>query len=67
MDEQERQALTSRVLASLTPQERRLLIDNGQQGDPTIEDLEKQLEKTRQRIQQIEAKALRKPQNPQDD
>jgi RNA polymerase primary sigma factor len=54
---------TTRVLASLTPREERILrmrFGIGINKDHTLEELGQQFSVTRQRIRQIEAKALRK-------
>ncbi|MAR57296.1 MAG: RNA polymerase sigma factor RpoD, partial [Rickettsiales bacterium] len=54
---------TTRVLASLTPREERVLrmrFGIGMNTDHTLEEVGKQFDVTRERIRQIEAKALRK-------
>ena len=58
---------TTRVLATLTPREERVLrmrfgIDMN--TDHTLEEVGKQFDVTRERIRQIEAKALRKLRHP---
>ena len=60
---------TTRVLASLTPREERVLrmrfgIGIGMNTDHTLEEVGQQFSVTRERIRQIEAKALRKPKHP---
>lgn len=58
---------TTRVLASLTPREERVLrmrFGIGMPGDHTLEEVGQQFAVTRERIRQIEAKALRKLQHP---
>ncbi len=60
---------TTRVLASLTPREERILrmrfgIGNGMSSDHTLEEVGNQFSVTRERIRQIEAKAIRKLKHP---
>jgi RNA polymerase primary sigma factor len=58
---------TTRVLASLTPREERVLrmrFGIGINTDHTLEEVGKQFSVTRERIRQIEAKALRKLKHP---
>jgi RNA polymerase primary sigma factor len=58
---------TTRVLASLTPREERVLrmrFGIGVNTDHTLEEVGKQFSVTRERIRQIEAKALRKLRHP---
>jgi len=58
---------TTRVLASLTPREERVLrmrFGIGMNTDPTLEEVGQQFSVTRERIRQIEAKALRKLRHP---
>ena len=58
---------TTRVLASLTPREERVLrmrFGIGMNTDHTLEDVGQQFSVTRERIRQIEAKALRKLKHP---
>ncbi len=58
---------TTRVLASLTPREERVLrmrFGIGRNGDHTLEEVGQQFSVTRERIRQIEAKALRKLKHP---
>ena len=58
---------TSRVLASLTPREERILrmrFGIGISSDHTLEQVGQQFSVTRERIRQIEAKALRKLKHP---
>src|SRR3569623_1486478 len=58
---------TTRVLASLTPREERVLrmrFGIGMNTDNTLEEVGKQFAVTRERIRQIEAKALRKLRHP---
>ena len=55
--------ITTRVLATLTPREERVLrmrFGISMESDHTLEEVGKQFEVTRERIRQIEAKALRK-------
>jgi RNA polymerase primary sigma factor len=59
--------ITTRVLASLTPREERVLrlrFGIGTNGDRTLEEVGQQFSVTRERIRQIEAKALRKLKHP---
>jgi len=60
---------TTRVLASLTPREERILrmrfgIGVGMSSDHTLEEVGNQFSVTRERIRQIEAKAIRKLKHP---
>ena len=58
---------TTRVLASLTPREERILrmrFGLGMNSDHTMEEVGQQFSLTRERIRQIEAKALRKLKHP---
>src|SRR6201999_4471381 len=58
---------TTRVLASLTPREERVLrmrFGIGMNTDHTLEEVGQQVSVTRERIRQIEAKALRKRKHP---
>jgi RNA polymerase primary sigma factor len=58
---------TSRVLASLTPREERILrmrFGIGINSDQTLEEVGQQFSVTRERIRQLEAKALRKLKHP---
>ena len=58
---------TSRVLSQLTPREERVLrmrFGIGMNSDHTLEEVGKQFHVTRERIRQIEAKALRKLKHP---
>ena len=58
---------TTRVLASLTPREERVLrmrFGIGMNTDHTLEEVGRQFSVTRERIRQIEAKALRKLRHP---
>jgi RNA polymerase primary sigma factor len=58
---------TTRVLASLTPREERILrlrFGIGMNSDQTLEEVGQQFSVTRERIRQIEAKALRKLKHP---
>jgi RNA polymerase primary sigma factor len=58
---------TTRVLASLTAREERIVrmrFGLGMNGDHTLEEVGKQFSVTRERIRQIEAKALRKLKHP---
>lgn len=59
--------VTTRVLASLTPREERVLrmrFGIGMNTDHTLEEVGQQFSVTRERIRQIEAKALRKLKHP---
>ena len=59
--------ITTRVLASLTPREERVLrmrFGIGMNTDHTLEEVGQQFSVTRERIRQIEAKALRKLKHP---
>jgi RNA polymerase primary sigma factor len=59
--------ITSRVLASLTPREERIIrmrFGIGLNSDHTLEQVGQQFSVTRERIRQIEAKALRKLKHP---
>ena len=59
---------TTRVLSSLTPREERVLrmrFGIGMNTDHTLEEVGQQFNVTRERIRQIEAKALRKLKHPQ--
>ena len=59
--------ITSRVLASLTPREERIVrmrFGIGTNSDHTLEQVGQQFSVTRERIRQIEAKALRKLKHP---
>ncbi|NOT70559.1 MAG: RNA polymerase sigma factor RpoD [Hyphomicrobium sp.] len=61
---------TTRVLASLTPREERVLrmrFGIGMNTDHTLEEVGQQFSVTRERIRQIEAKALRKLKHPSRD
>ena len=58
---------TTRVLSSLTPREERVLrmrFGIGMNTDHTLEEVGQQFSVTRERIRQIEAKALRKLKHP---
>jgi RNA polymerase primary sigma factor len=58
---------TTRMLASLTPREERILrmrFGIGMNGDHTLEEVGLQFSLTRERIRQVEAKALRKLKHP---
>ena len=59
--------ITTRVLGSLTPREERILrmrLGIGMNTDHTLEEVGHQFSVTRERIRQIEAKALRKLKHP---
>jgi RNA polymerase primary sigma factor len=59
--------VTTRILASLTPREERVLrmrFGIGMNTDHTLEEVGQQFSVTRERIRQIEAKALRKLKHP---
>src|SRR5690606_31427197 len=59
--------ITTRVLATLTPREERVLrmrFGIGMNTDHTLEEVGQQFSVTRERIRQIEAKALRKLKHP---
>ena len=59
--------ITTRILSSLTPREERVLrmrFGIGMQSDHTLEEVGQQFNVTRERIRQIEAKALRKLKHP---
>lgn len=59
--------ITASLLSNLTPREERVLrmrFGIGMDADHTLEDVGKQFSVTRERIRQIEAKALRKLQHP---
>ena len=59
--------LTTRILSSLTPREERVLrmrFGIGMNTDHTLEEVGKQFSVTRERIRQIEAKALKKLRHP---
>jgi RNA polymerase primary sigma factor len=59
--------MTTRVLASLTPREERVLrmrFGIGMNTDHTLEEVGQQFSVTRERIRQIEAKAIRKLRHP---
>ena len=58
---------TTRVLATLTPREERVLrmrFGIGFSADKTLQEVAQQVSLTRERIRQIEAKALRKLKHP---
>jgi RNA polymerase primary sigma factor len=58
---------TTRVLASLTPREERIVrmrFGIGMNSDHTLEEVGQQFSVTRERIRQIEAKAIRKLKHP---
>src|SRR5208282_4166201 len=58
---------TTRVLASLSPREERILrmrFGIGMNGDHTLEEVGQRFSLTRERIRQIEARALRKLKHP---
>ena len=59
--------LTRRVLSTLTPREEKVLrmrFGIGEQLDHTLEEVGEDFDVTRERIRQIEAKALRKLRHP---
>ncbi len=59
---------TNKVLATLTPREEQILrmrFGIGQKTDSTLEEVGKRFAVTRERIRQIEAKALRKLRTPE--
>ena len=59
--------ISSRILSSLTPREERVLrmrFGIEMNTDHTLEEVGKQFDVTRERIRQIEAKALRKLRHP---
>ena len=59
--------LPTRILSSLTPREERVLrmrFGIGMNSDHTLEEVGQQFSVTRERIRQIEAKALRKLKHP---
>ncbi len=59
--------ITTKVLATLTPREERVLrmrFGIGMHSDHTLEEVGHQFSVTRERIRQIEAKALRKLKHP---
>jgi RNA polymerase primary sigma factor len=59
--------ITTRLLASLTPREERIVrmrFGLGMNSDHTLEQVGQQLSVTRERIRQIEAKAIRKLKHP---
>jgi len=59
--------ITTRILSSLTPREERVLrmrFGIGMNTDHTLEEVGKQFSVTRERIRQIEAKALKKLRHP---
>ena len=58
---------TRKVLATLTPREEKVLrmrFGIGEKADHTLEEVGKDFDVTRERIRQIEAKALRKLRHP---
>ena len=58
---------TTKILSSLTPREERVLrmrFGIGMNSDHTLEEVGQQFSVTRERIRQIEAKALRKLKHP---
>ena len=58
---------TQRVLATLTPREEKVLrmrFGIGEKSDHTLEEVGRNFSVTRERIRQIEAKALRKLRHP---
>jgi RNA polymerase primary sigma factor len=58
---------TTRILASLTPREERIVrmrFGLGMNSDHTLEEVGQQFSVTRERIRQIEAKAIRKLKHP---
>ena len=62
-----RDSTTTRILSSLTPREERVLrmrFGIGMNSDHTLEEVGQQFSVTRERIRQIEAKALRKLKHP---
>ncbi len=59
--------VTNKVLATLTPREARVLrmrFGIGEKSDHTLEEVGQDFDVTRERIRQIEAKALRKLRHP---
>jgi RNA polymerase primary sigma factor len=59
--------VTTRILSTLSPREERVLrmrFGIGTQSDHTLEEVGQQFTVTRERIRQIEAKALRKLRHP---
>ena len=61
------QELTKKVLATLTPREEQVLrmrFGIGERSDHTLEEVGQKFSVTRERIRQIEAKALRKLRHP---
>jgi RNA polymerase primary sigma factor len=61
------QSVTTRVLATLTPREEKVLrmrFGIGMNSDHTLEEVGQQFSVTRERIRQIESKALRKLKHP---
>ena len=61
------QEQTRRVLSTLTPREEKVLrmrFGIGERSDHTLEEVGKNFDVTRERIRQIEAKALRKLRHP---
>ena len=62
-----RDRTTTKILSSLTPREERVLrmrFGIGMNSDHTLEEVGQQFSVTRERIRQIEAKALRKLKHP---